>query len=92
MADPVFSPGVEPTPEIAIIFQIFAENSMKMKEFGPPGGGRASLAPPLDPPMLSSPSKPDVNIYNIWWDSGKNTLSDHPYSKIDGQGKSFTTK
>ena len=27
---------------------------MKMKEFGPQGGGRASLAPPLDPPMTSS--------------------------------------
>ena len=27
-----------------------AENCMKMKEFGPPGG-RASLAPPLDPPL-----------------------------------------
>ena len=25
---------------------------MKMKEFGPQGG-RASLAPPLDPPMLT---------------------------------------
>ena len=46
MADPGFSPGGAPTPKIAIIFQIFAENCMKMKEFGPPGG-RASLAPPL---------------------------------------------
>ena len=47
MADPGFSPGGAPTPKIAIIFHIFAENCMKMKEFGPPGGGRASLAPPL---------------------------------------------
>ena len=39
-----------PTPEITIIFQIFAENCMKMKDFGPPGG-HASLAPLLDPPM-----------------------------------------
>ena len=46
MADPGFSPGGAPTPKIAIIFHIFAENCMKMKEFGPPGGG-ASLAPPL---------------------------------------------
>ena len=30
---------------------------MKMKEFGPPGG-RASLAPPLDPPMHSQRIKP----------------------------------
>ena len=40
-----FPRGVAPTPKIAIIFQIFAENCMKMKEFGPRGG--ASLAPPL---------------------------------------------
>ena len=39
-------PGGAPTPKIAIIFHIFAENCMKMKEFGPPGG-RTSLAPPL---------------------------------------------
>ena len=54
MADPGFSPGGgAPTPKSAIIFQFFAENCMKMKEFGPPGGGRASLAPPLDPPMIN---------------------------------------
>ena len=41
-----FPQGGAPTPKIAIIFQIFAENCMKMKEFGPQGG-RASLAPPL---------------------------------------------
>ena len=29
----------------------FAENCIKMKEFGPPGG-RASLAPPLDSPIV----------------------------------------
>ena len=46
VADPGFSPGGAPTPKSAIIFQFFAENCMKMKEFGPPGG-RASLAPPL---------------------------------------------
>ena len=39
-----FPQGRAPTPKIAIIFQIFAENCMKMKEFGPPGG-RASLTP-----------------------------------------------
>ena len=46
VADPGFSPGGAPTPKSAIIFQFFAKNCMKMKEFGPPGG-RASLAPPL---------------------------------------------
>ena len=34
------SPGGAPTSKIAIIFQIFAENYMKMKEFGTPGGAR----------------------------------------------------
>ena len=46
-----FPQGGAPTPKIAIIFQIFAKNCMKMKEFGPPRGGHASMAPPLDPPM-----------------------------------------
>ena len=45
VADPGFSPGVAPTPKIAIIFHIFAENCMKMKEFGPPGGARVPGAP-----------------------------------------------
>ena len=43
-----FLQGGVPTPKIAIIFQIFAENYMKMKEFGP--RGRVPGAP-LDPPM-----------------------------------------
>ena len=47
VADPGFSPGGAPTPKIAIIFHIFAENCMKMKEFGPPGGARVPGAPPL---------------------------------------------
>ena len=47
VADPGFSPGGAPTPKSAIIFQFFAENCMKMKEFGPPGGGaRVPGAPP----------------------------------------------
>ena len=51
MADPGFSPGGAPTPKIAIIFHIFTENCMKMKEFGPQGGGARPWRPPLDPPM-----------------------------------------
>ena len=46
VADPGFSPGGAPTPKNAIIFQFFAENCMKMKEFEPPGGGRVPGAPP----------------------------------------------
>ena len=45
MADPGFPQGGAPTPKIAIIFQIFAKNCMKMKEFGPPGGARVPGAP-----------------------------------------------
>ena len=46
-----FPRGGAPTPKIAIIFHIFAENCMKMKEFGPRGGARP-WRPPLDPPMI----------------------------------------
>ena len=48
-----FPQGGAPTPKIAIIFHIFAENCMKMKEFGPPGGGARPWRPPLDPPMIT---------------------------------------
>ena len=33
-----------PTPKLVLLCNFFAENCMKMKEFGPAGG--ASLAPP----------------------------------------------
>ena len=47
VADPGFSQGGggAPTPKIAIIFQIFAENCIKKKEFGPPGGARPWCLP-----------------------------------------------
>ena len=45
----IFPGGGAPTPKIAIIFHIFAENCMKMKEFGPPGGGGAR---PWRPPWI----------------------------------------
>ena len=66
VADPGFSPGGAPTPKIAIIFHIFAENCMKMKEFGPPGGGaRPWRPPPLDPPMTV-----ECRIYCSIWGLG----------------------
>ena len=46
-----FPEGGAPTPKVGLFFQLFAENCMKMKEFGPPGGARVPGAPPLDPPM-----------------------------------------
>ena len=52
--------GGAPTPESAIIFQFFAKNCMKMKEFRSPGGC-ASLAPPLDPIMLYK----DLNVSGL---------------------------
>ena len=69
VADPGFSPGGAPTPKSAIIFQFFAENCMKMKEFGPPGGARVPGAPPLDPPMPFSQYKLEIIILVrvIWW-------------------------
>ena len=42
-----FPKGGAPTPKSAIIFNFFAENCMKMKEFGPPGGAR-----PWHPPWI----------------------------------------
>ena len=51
VADPGFSWGGAPTPKMGLFFQLFAENCMKMKEFGPPGGGARPWRPPLDPPM-----------------------------------------
>ena len=43
-----------PTSKIAIIFQIFAENCMKMKEFGPPGGARVpGCVTQFDTPEMS---------------------------------------
>ena len=50
MADPGFSRGGAPITKFGLFFKFFAEDCMKMKEFGPPGGDE-SLAPPLDPPM-----------------------------------------
>ena len=38
VADPGFSRRGAPTPKSAIIFQVFAENCMKIKGFGPQGG------------------------------------------------------
>ena len=51
VADPGSFPGGAQTPKSAIIFQKFPENCMKMKEFRSPGGGHASLVPPLDLPI-----------------------------------------
>ena len=46
----IFPRGVRQLPKLLLFFQIFAENCMKMKEFGPPRGGVPG--PLLDPPML----------------------------------------
>ena len=59
MADPGFSPGGTPTPKIAIIFQIFAKNCMKMKEFGP-RGARVPDAP------LGSANESDTTFYEVY--------------------------
>ena len=44
----IFLRGVSQLPILLLFCNYFAENCMKMKEFGP---GGASLAAPLDPPM-----------------------------------------
>ena len=45
VADPGFSWGGRQLPKVGVVTYYFAENCMKMKEFGRQGG-RASLAPP----------------------------------------------
>ena len=46
VADLGFSPGGgRQLPKWVCLFIIFAENCMKMKEFGPPGGARVPGAP-----------------------------------------------
>ena len=55
MADPGFTRRGVPTPQVGganlLFCPIFTENCMKMKEFGPRGGGARPWHPPLDPPM-----------------------------------------
>ena len=52
VADPGFFPsGGRQLPKLLLFFTFLPKNCMKMKEFGPQGGA-ASLAPPLDPPMV----------------------------------------
>ena len=50
MEDPGFSRGGCVNSPIGIILQLFAENCMKMKEFGPQGSARP-WRPSLDPPI-----------------------------------------
>ena len=52
VADPGFSRGGREPSRGGVNTPNFPENCMKSKEFGRPGGGRASLTPPLDPPMM----------------------------------------
>ena len=44
-------PEGAPNPKVGVLTYFFAENCMKMKEFGP--RGRASPGSPLDPPLVS---------------------------------------
>ena len=44
----IFLRGVRQLPKVLLFCKFFAENCMKMKEFGFPGG---VPAPPLDPPI-----------------------------------------
>ena len=41
----IFPRGVRQLPKVLLFFNFFAENCMKMKEFGPPGGARVPGAP-----------------------------------------------
>ena len=72
-----FLQGGAPTPRLGLFCKFFAENCMKMKEFGP-RGARVNGAP-LDPPMSSS---------LVWDDIGDNIC--HPHGLTGGGVKLFT--
>ena len=51
------------TPNLELLCKFFAENCMKMKEFGPPGGRiPGDPPPPLDPPMVLAVSYGFVHV------------------------------
>ena len=59
-----FPQGGRQLPKVLLFFNFLPKNCMKMKEFGPPGGGRASLAPPLG----SANAYCWMNRgYPVWW-------------------------
>ena len=49
---------------------------MKMKEFGPPGGGARPWRPPLDPPMLLYTNLIGINVYYYYYYYYYQELSD----------------
>ena len=44
-------PGGAPTPKVGVLIYYFCRKLHENERIWTPGGGRASLAPPLDPPM-----------------------------------------
>ena len=52
VADPGFSPGGGANSQKCYYFSIFCQKLHENERIWTPRGGRASLAPPLDPPML----------------------------------------
>ena len=51
MADLGFSPGGAPTPKVGVLTNFFGRKLHENKRILTPGG-RSSLAPPLDPPLV----------------------------------------
>ena len=82
----IFPRGVRQLPKVLLFFNFVSENCMKMKEFGLPGG-RASLAPPLDPPMASfylsffsnslTSNKKNVTILILFCSNCSKSYTDH---------------
>ena len=53
MADPGFSPGGAPTLKVGVQTYFFGRKLHENERIrSPRGGGRASMAPPLDPPLI----------------------------------------
>ena len=65
MADPGFSPGGVPTPKVGVLTYFFGRKLHENERICTPGGGCASLAPPLDPPLLRIRRAIKCIIYDV---------------------------
>ena len=56
----IFPSGGRQLPKWVCEPIFLAENCMKMKEFGPRGGGVRPWCPPLDPPLQEAQKRPST--------------------------------
>ena len=78
----IFPRGGRQLPKWVCLFIIFAENCMKMKEFGPPGGARVPGAPPWIRQWLCLAS------YHVFSDNLR--VTDHAINTLFVSSHAFT--